>query len=68
MDGFAASLERDGYEHSVAVRYLRAAAHIGHFTLEQGGCIDQHGCAGFLAPFANLSLPSVKRSYGATDS
>ena len=32
MDGFAAWLERSGYEPSVAVRYLRAAAHIGHFT------------------------------------
>jgi site-specific recombinase XerD len=36
MDGFAAWLERGRYEPSVAVRYLRAAAHIGHFTLEQG--------------------------------
>jgi hypothetical protein len=33
MDGFAGSLELSGYEPSIAVRYLRAAAHIGHFTL-----------------------------------
>ncbi len=39
MDGFAGSLERSGYDPSVAVRYLRAAAHIGHFTLEQGGTL-----------------------------
>ena len=39
MDGFAGSLDRGGYEPSVAVRYLRAAAHIGHFTLEQGGTL-----------------------------
>jgi hypothetical protein len=32
MDGFAGFLDRSGYEPSVAVRYLRAAAHIGHFT------------------------------------
>ena len=32
MDGFAAWLTRDRYQPSVAVRYLRAAAHIGHFT------------------------------------
>jgi hypothetical protein len=29
MDGFAGSLKRSGYEPSVAVCYLRAAAHIG---------------------------------------
>ncbi len=36
MDGFAARLERGGSEPSVAVRYLRAAAHVGHFTVGQG--------------------------------
>jgi hypothetical protein len=39
LDGFAGSLDRGGYEPSVAVRYLRAAAHIGHFTLEQGATL-----------------------------
>jgi integrase len=39
LDGFAAWLEGDRYEPSVTVRYLRAAAHIGHFTLEQGGTL-----------------------------
>lgn len=39
MDGFAEALEHSGYDPSVAVRYLRAAAHIGHFTLEQGGTL-----------------------------
>jgi hypothetical protein len=32
MDGFAASLERSGYRPATAVRYLRAAAHLGHFV------------------------------------
>ena len=36
MDGFAASLERHGYRPVTAVRYLRAAAHLGHFVAEQG--------------------------------
>lgn len=32
IDGFASSLERDGYAHASAVRYLRAAAHLGCFV------------------------------------
>jgi site-specific recombinase XerD len=39
MDGFAASLERSGYRPATAVRYLRAAAHLGHFVHEQGGSL-----------------------------
>lgn len=31
IDGFADALERDGYSHASAVRYLRAAAHVGQF-------------------------------------
>jgi len=31
IDGFADALERDGYSHGSAVRYLRAAAHLGQF-------------------------------------
>ena len=31
IDGFADALEQDGYSHTSAVRYLRAAAHVGHF-------------------------------------
>jgi hypothetical protein len=47
MDGFAGSLERSGYEPSIAVRYLRAAAHIGHFTLEQGGTLANMDLSAF---------------------
>jgi hypothetical protein len=36
IDGFAALLRRDGYSSGTAVRYLRAAAHLGHFVHEQG--------------------------------
>lgn len=30
LDGFAAALQRQGYGAGTAVRYLRAAAHVGH--------------------------------------
>jgi site-specific recombinase XerD len=36
VDGFAAALERQGYSASTAVRYLRAAAHLGHVVARQG--------------------------------
>jgi hypothetical protein len=61
MDGFAGSLKLSGYEPSVAVRYLRAAAHIGHFTLEQGGTFGQHGFVGLRTPFANVPLSAAQR-------
>jgi hypothetical protein len=61
MDGFAAWLECSGYDPSVAVRYLRAAAHIGHFTLEQGGTLATMDFGGLLRPFANLLLSAAKR-------
>jgi site-specific recombinase XerD len=35
IDGFAASLAHAGYASSSAVRYLRAAAHLGHFLQSQ---------------------------------
>src|SRR5438046_10533462 len=31
IDGFAETLEREGYSHGAALRYLRAAAHLGQF-------------------------------------
>jgi site-specific recombinase XerD len=36
LDGFAAVLERQGYSSATAVRYLRAAAHLGHVMAERG--------------------------------
>jgi site-specific recombinase XerD len=36
LDGFAAALERQGYSAGTAVRYLRAAAHLGHVVARQG--------------------------------
>lgn len=36
LDGFAAALKRQGYSPATAVRYLRAAAHLGHVMAEHG--------------------------------
>ena len=36
LDGFAAALVRQGYSAGTAVRYLRAAAHLGHVVARQG--------------------------------
>ena len=36
LDSFAATLERQGYSADTAVRYLRAAAHLGHVVAWQG--------------------------------
>ena len=35
LDGFAAALERQGYSADTAIRYLRAAAHLGHVAVRQ---------------------------------
>jgi len=37
VDGFAGTLEKQGYAHATAIRYLRAAAHLGSF-LQRKGC------------------------------
>ena len=36
LNGFAAALKRQGYSPATAVRYLRAAAHLGHVMAEHG--------------------------------
>ena len=43
IDGFADALERDGYAHASAVRYLRAAAHVGCFVHRKGGVLADVG-------------------------
>jgi hypothetical protein len=42
LDGFAAALERQGYSAGTAVRYLRAAAHLGHVVARQGAVPERH--------------------------
>ena len=39
IDAFADDLERDGYAPASAVRYLRAAAHLGCFVQRKGGVL-----------------------------
>jgi site-specific recombinase XerD len=60
VDGFAVWLERDRYEPSVAVRYLRAAAHIGHFTLEQGGTLADLDLLAFSRHLRTCRCPRSK--------
>jgi hypothetical protein len=60
MDGFAGSLELSGYERSVAVRYLRAAAHVGHFTLEQGGTLADMDLSAFARHLRTCCCPRPK--------
>jgi hypothetical protein len=47
LDGFAAALEQQGYGPETAVRYLRAAAHIGHVMAEQGAGLTDIDLAAF---------------------
>src|ERR1700732_1429351 len=39
IDGFADNLEREGYAPASAVRYIRAAAHLGCFVQRKGGVL-----------------------------
>ena len=47
LDGFAAALERQGYSPATAVRYLRAAAHLGHVMAEHGTDLKHIDLAAF---------------------
>jgi hypothetical protein len=62
IDGFAAALEQDGYCHAAAQRYLRAAAHLGHFLERQGGRladIDGSTAGAFFGHMATCRCPSL---------
>jgi site-specific recombinase XerD len=39
IDGFAEALEHQGYSHATAIRYLRAAAHLGCFVQRKGAAL-----------------------------
>lgn len=43
IDDFADALEQEGYSQGSAVRYLRAAAHLGHFLQGNGGALADIG-------------------------
>lgn len=64
MDGFAALLKRDGYSFDTAVRYLRAAAHLGHFVLEQGGTLAEINLSAFGEHLQTCRCPRSKGGRG----
>jgi site-specific recombinase XerD len=45
LDGFAAELGRAGYSGATAIRYLRAAAHLGHFIHRAGTDLEAVGAS-----------------------
>lgn len=47
LDGFAAALQRQGYGAETAVRYLRAAAHVGHVMAERDARVCDIDLAAF---------------------
>lgn len=67
IDGFADSLERDGYAPASAVRYLRAASHFGCFVHLAGGKwvdVDAGTLAAFNRHFPRCRCP--RSNGGAT--
>src|SRR5271165_4019029 len=60
LDGFAAALERQGYGPETAVRYLRAAAHIGHVMAEQGAGLTDVDLAAFGEHLRTCRCPRAK--------
>ena len=65
IDGFADSLERDGYAHASAVRYLRAAAHLGCSCISHvaGGPMSMPTLSRHLVATSSLPLSSIERRH-----
>ena len=57
LDGFAAALERQGYSAGTAVRYLRAAVHLGHVAARQGAMPSDIDLAVFSKHLRNCRCP-----------
>ena len=65
IDAFADDLERDGYAPSSAVRYIRAAAHLGCFVQRRGRVladIDLHTLHAFAGHLRRCQCPHFKRA------
>ena len=60
LDGFAEVLERQGYGPETAVRYLRAAAHIGHVMTEQCAGLTDIDLAAFDEHLRTCRCPRAK--------
>ena len=64
IDAFAGNLERDGYAPSSAVRYIRAAAHLGCYIQQEGGVlgdIDRNLLDCFRRHLRRCRCPHFKR-------
>jgi site-specific recombinase XerD len=64
IDAFADDLERDGYASASALRYLRAASHLGCFVQRQGGVlsnIDRNMLDSFSGHLCRCRCPHFKR-------
>ena len=64
IDAFADDLEREGYAPASAVRYIRAAAHLGCFVQRKGGVladIDLNTLASFSRHLRRCRCPHFKR-------
>ena len=65
IDAFAHDLERDGYAPSSAVRYIRAAAHLGCFVQRRGRVladIDFNTLQAFASHLHRCHCPHFKRA------
>jgi site-specific recombinase XerD len=60
LDRFAAALEQQGYGSATAVRYLRAAAHVGHVMVEQGASLAAIDLAEFGEHLRRCRCPRAK--------
>ncbi|WP_250484037.1 hypothetical protein [Caballeronia sp. GaOx3] len=63
IDDFADALERDGYSATSAIRYLRAADHLGRFMLAHGGTLVDTGPqtpGNFFRHLPTCTCPEVK--------
>ena len=65
IDAFADDLEREGYALASAVRYIRAAAHLGCFVQRRGGLlaeIDFNTLHAFVGHLRSCRCPHYKRA------
>ena len=65
IDAFADDLEREGYAPASAVRYIRAAAHLGCFVQRKGGVladIDLNTLHAFVGHLRGCRCPHFKRA------
>jgi site-specific recombinase XerD len=60
LDGFAAALERQGYRPATAMRYLRAAAHVGHIMFERGASLGDIDLPAFGEHLRTCRCPRAK--------